>query len=105
MGDLRKKIIAVVDAEGHVPEIGQTVYVLYEDCIFVEKVYSLGEKTFLLASFRANTKIDFWEWRYKDYGIRWFTTFESAEEELLSRYSDDYCLVGYESKWYEVERL
>jgi hypothetical protein len=105
MSDLRKKIIAEVDAQGHVPTIGQTVYVLYEDHLFVEKVYSLGEKTFLLASFRANTKIDFWEWRYKDYGIRWFLTYEDAEEELLSRYTDDYMLVGYESKWYEVVRL
>ena len=111
MSDLRKKIIAEVDAQGHVPTIGQTVYVIYQDRLygqyglFVEKVHSLGRHTFVLAAFRANTKNDFWEWRYKDYGIRWFIDFESAEEELMSRFTDEYGLVKHNSTWYEVERL
>ena len=105
MFELRKKIIAEVDAQGRVPEIGQKVYVIYENCLFPETVYSLGQRTFILQSFRANTKCDFWEWRYKDYGIRWFTDFDEAKDMLLSKFTDEYKLVEYEAKWYEVERL
>lgn len=105
MSDLRKKIIAEVEAQAYVPKIGQTVYVIYEDCLFVEKVHSIGAYTFVITSYKANTKIDFWEWRYRDYKIRWFTDLEEAKETLLSRFTDDYELVEYESTWYEVEEL
>ncbi len=100
-----KKVVIEVEATQRTPKIGQKVYVIYQDCLFVETVHSLGEKTFVIDSFKANTKSDYWEWRYKDYGIRWFTDFESAKDELLSRFGDDYELVGYSSEWYEVERL
>lgn len=103
--EMRKKIIAEVDAQGRVPEIGQKVYVIYEDCLFVETVYCLGKATFIIESYRANTRTDFWEWRYREYGIRWFTDFETAKETLLAKFTDEYDLVEYSSKWYEVERL
>lgn len=105
MGELRKKIVVEVDATQHVPMIGQTVYVIYQDCLFVETVHSLGQHTFVLASYKANTRSDFWEWRYKDYGIRWFTDFEQAKDELMSRFTDEYELVEYDTTWYEVTRL
>ena len=102
MGEMRKRIVAEVEADEHVPKIGAKVWVIYKDTIFEEQVYALGERTFILAAFKMNTFEDFWEWRYKDYGKRWFVDFESAEEELLSKYGDEYKLECYESKWYEV---
>ena len=87
------------------PKINQTVYVIYGDCIFVEKVYSLGEKSFIVASFKRNTKEDYWEWQYKDKGVSWFTDLEEAKEKLMSRYTDDYELVQYDATWYEVSKL
>lgn len=87
------------------PMIGQTVYVIYGSCIYVEKVHALGEKGFIVASFNRNTKESFWEWQYRDRDVRWFTDLESAAEELMSKYTDDYQLVKYDSTWYEVEKL
>ena len=105
MGDLRKKIIGEVDAELYVPAIGQKVWLIYEDCIFVDTVYCLGKDTFIIFSFNGNTKNDFWEWRYKDFGKRWFTNFEAAKEKLLSNYSEEYDLVEHDTTWYEVAAI
>ena len=87
------------------PKIDQTVYVIYGDCIFVEKVYALGEKSFIVESFKRNTKEDFWEWQYKDKGVAWFTDLEEAKGKLMSRYTEDYELVQYDATWYEVSKL
>ena len=103
--ELRKKIVAEVDAKNHVPEIGQEVYCIYGSCLYVEKVYAIGSVSFIVASYRRNTREDFWEWRYDGYGKRWFTDLEQAKETLLSRYTDEYELVKYDATWYEVEKL
>ena len=105
MGDLRKKIIGEVDADLYVPAIGQKVWLIYEDCIFVDTVYCLGKDTFIILSFNGNTKNDFWEWRYKDFGKRCFTNFEAAKEKFLSNYSEEYDLVEHDTTWYEVAAI
>ncbi len=107
MGDLRKKIIGEVDASLYVPSIGQTVYLIYEECtLYVEKVHSLGKDSFIVEAYkRPDVKFNFIEWRYEDYGSRWFTDFDACAEKILSRFSDEYELKEYDSKWYEVERL
>jgi hypothetical protein len=71
----------------------------------VEKVYALGEKGFIVASFKRNTKESFWEWQYRDKGVNWFTELEEAKDALMSRYTDDYELVQYDATWYEVSKL
>lgn len=102
MGELRKRIIGEVSANLRVPMIGQKVWLIYEDCIFVDTVYCLGKDTFIILSFNRNTKNDFWEWRYKDFGKRWFTDFASAKKELLCGYGEEYGLVEHDTTWYEV---
>ena len=105
MSELRKKVIMEVEATSYIPEIGQKVYLIYGNSLFVEKVHSVGERSFIIASFKENTRRDYWEWYYKDFGKRWFWSFKDASEVLMSRFGDDYELVKYEEEWYEVERL
>ena len=86
------------------PLIGETVYVIYGEELYVEKVFAVSTKEFILESFR-NTKEWFWLQKVEDKGKTWFDNFEAAKEEILSRYNDDYELVKYEKTWYGVEPL
>lgn len=96
----------VIEGVGNIPKVGQTVYVIYDDEIFVEKVYALGKKAFIVSAWKDSAiKSDFFEWFYDDVGSSWFTDFESAKEHILSFYDDDYELVEYDKVWYKVVRL
>lgn len=88
-----------------IPKIGDTVYVIYAECIFVDKVFAVGEKEFILESFRRNTREDYWLCRAEDKYNRWFDSLSDAKEKLMSSYNDDYELVQYDATWYEVEKL
>lgn len=87
------------------PKIGDTVYVIYGKCIFVDKVFAVGEKDFILASFRLNTKEDYWLCHACDKYKTWFDDLEEAKAVLMSHYDDDYYLMKYDATWYEVEKL
>lgn len=96
----------VIEGMGNIPKIGQTVYVVYDGEIFVEKVYALGKDAFIVAEWKNSAiKTDFFEWHYDDVGSTWFTDFGSAKEYILSFYCDDYELVEYDTSWYRVERI
>ena len=101
----KKSVMLVVDGAGYVPKFGDTVYVIYENGIYKEKVHSLGMTAFIVEGFTADTKPSFWQWQYKDFGRLWFADLEQAQEELLSRFTDDYELVHYTNEWWEVEKV
>lgn len=86
------------------PRIGETIYVLYGDEVYVEKVFAVGANEFILESFR-NTQETFWLQKVEDKDKTWFYCLYEAVEELLSRFTDDYELVRYEKTWYGVRKL
>ena len=86
------------------PRIGETVYVLYGEELYVEKVFAIGAKEFILDSFRTSVE-PFWLQNVEDKDRTWFYNLKDAAEELMSRYTDDYELVKYEKTWYGVRKL
>ena len=90
--------------DNKMPRVGEKVYVIYGDEIYEEKVFAVGEKHFILESFR-NTVEMYWLQNLEDEGGSWFFDLEKAKDELMSRYSDDYELVEYTKRWYGVRRL
>lgn len=52
-----------------IPEIGQVVYLLYNDGILVDEVAFVGKKSFVIDSFGRSTCEDSWEWNYEDGGF------------------------------------
>lgn len=68
------------------PKIGETIYVIFENSISKEKVYMLGESSFIhqnsLNPFRRDVyrePLDYW-----DYGATWFTSLNEAKGKLKS---------------------
>ena len=90
--------------DNKMPRVGETLYVIYGDELYVEKVFAVGAKEFILDSFRS-TKELFWLQKVEDKDRTWFYNLTDAAEELLSRYNDDYELVKYEKTWYGVRKL
>ena len=90
--------------DNKMPRVGETVYVIFGDELYVEKVFAVGAKEFILDSFRS-TKELFWLQKVEDKDRTWFYNLTDAAEELLSRYNDDYELVKYEKTWYGVRKL
>ena len=86
------------------PRVGETVYVIYGDEIYEEKVFAVGEKHFILESFRTTVEL-YWLQKVEDKDDSWFFDLEKAKDELLSRYNDEYELVEYTKRWYGVRRL
>ena len=89
---------------GNMPRVGETVYVIYGDEIYEEKVFAVGEKHFILESFRNTVEL-YWLQRLEDKDSVWFFDLEKAKDELMSRYNDEYELVEYTKRWYGVRRL
>lgn len=86
------------------PKVGDKVYVLYGDELYEETVFAVGEKHFILESFRTTVEL-YWLQNFEDEGATWFFSLEDAKDELMSRYNDDYELVEYTKRWYGVEKL
>lgn len=90
--------------DNKMPRVGETVYVIFGDELYVEKVFAVGAKEFILDSFRTSKEL-FWLQKVEDKDRTWFYNLTDAAEELLSRYNDDYELVKYEKTWYGVRKL
>lgn len=90
--------------EKRMPRVGEKVYVLYGDELYEEKVFAVGEKHFILESFRNTVEL-YWLQRLEDKDSVWFFDLEDAKDDLMSRYNDDYELVEYTKRWYGVRRL
>lgn len=90
--------------DNKMPRVGETVYVIFGDELYVEKVFAVGAKEFILDSFRTSKEL-FWLQKVEDKDRTWFYNLTDAAEELLSRYNDDYELVKYEETWYGVRKL
>ena len=90
--------------DNKMPRVGETVYVIYGDEIYEEKVFAVGEKHFILESFRLTVE-PYWLHELEGKDASWFFNLEDAKDELLSRYNDEYELVEYTKRWYGVRRL
>ena len=70
------------------PKIGDTVWCVINDCVFSGIVYALGKYSFILKGYEDKLLITY-EWKYCDYGYKWF--FDINEfDELLQKISEDY---------------
>ena len=88
------------------PEINTKVYCIYHDGILIDNVAFIGKDSFIIESFHNLTYEDSWEWYYEDYNKNWFTDFDKAKEELLSRYTkkykDKFKIVKITDTWHQV---
>ena len=68
------------------PKIGTDVYTIYEWSIERQKVYALGEESFISDNFCKATYKDSQEWQYCHYGITWFYSMDKAKSYLKKQY-------------------
>ena len=65
------------------PRVGEKVYVLYGDELYEETVFAVGEKHFILESFRTTVEL-FWLQNFDDEGATWFFSIEDAKDGISS---------------------
>lgn len=87
------------------PALGETIYRIYGKCIFVDTVYAIASKEFILESFLRNAKEEYYLCKVEGAGSAWFTDLDTAIEHLMSDYDETHKLVKYSAEWYEVEKV
>lgn len=86
--------------------LGKTVYVVYGDEMYKERVGYIGSTSFIVEEFDDGRIFDSLEWFYADYNKRWFTSFAKAKKALLEEgkiiYGDiamRVCVINENSVW------
>ena len=72
------------------PKLGRTVWCIYEWSLEAQKVYALGEQSFITDNYCKNTIKDSQEYEYDLYGYRWFTSLAKAKKQIMQEYRDMY---------------
>ena len=68
-------------------KIGDKIYCIWNEQIYLETVEYIGEKMFLVEGYQ--NKYDA-EYTYSDYGITWFRDLEKAKKTLLKKLKKQY---------------
>ena len=63
-------------------KIGQQVYTIYTDQIYLEEVAYLGKDSFIVDGYEDKTSSEYY---YDDYGVEWFKDLEKAKKALLKK--------------------
>ena len=89
------------------PKLGNKVYCLYDNGIFVDKVGYLGKDSFIIDDFNNCKEFDSLEWFFDDFNIQWFTSLSKAKTALIDKFKDRYAgklkVVKINDDWYEIE--
>ena len=65
------------------PRLGRTVWCIYEWSLAAQKVYALGEQSFITDNYCKNTIQDSQEYEYDLYNYRWFTSLAKAKKKIM----------------------
>ena len=93
-----------MEMDKNMPRVGEKVYVIFGSEIYEEKVFAVGEKHFILETFRITVE-DYWLQKLEDKDQTWFFNLEDAKDELMAGYPDGYEVVEYTKHWYGVRRV
>lgn len=62
------------------PEIGDKVFVMYENSLIEETVLAVGKDFFFTSAYGEEYIFDSWKYYFKDYGKTWAFTFKKMKE-------------------------
>ena len=80
------------------PKINDYIWTIYEDEILLEKVWFLGEKSFLIDYNLINPEYD-----YDSYNKTWWKSFEKAKTEMRKRYGRNIKFKKISDGWWKIE--
>jgi uncharacterized protein YxjI len=90
------------------PNIGDEVYVTFKTYNGAEiakaVVYAKSKETFLLEGYNRMHE-EVMEWRFDDYGLKWFDDLDCAIDEMLYKCGDDYDVEFVEENLWWVRRI
>lgn len=67
------------------PQVGTTVYCLWNNCILRHTVGYVGKQSFIIEAFRNDVEFSSLEWDYDEYDITWYKTLPKAKKALISQ--------------------
>lgn len=86
------------------PRIGETVYLVYKNEIFKEKVYAIGEGFFIPTEYKKMRE-PLVEVRFSDYYDKWFLEFDKAKDKVLDLLTDEWDIIQGEENWWYASKI
>ncbi len=90
------------------PRLGRTIWCKYEWGLEAQKVYALGEQSFITDNYCKATVKGSQEYDYCCYNITWFTSLSKAKKQIMKDFRRMYPedknakLIQYGDDYYEI---
>ena len=86
------------------PKIGETVYIVWGNEIYKEKIYAIGKDFFIPTNYKKCTD-RFSEIKFSSYGKNWFYQLGTAKDKVLEYLYEESEIVQGDKNWWYVNKL